>query len=204
MIGWLRGRVVDRESASGRATLPEVIVEVGGVGYRVNVTSTALARLALDDEVVLHVHHHLWEADQKLYGFTTKAERVAFEGLLAAHGVGPALAMAVLATHPADRLARILADDDLDALRQVPGVGLKTAQRMLVELKSTLVLPDEADAGADGTDAGPDALGDVGEALANLGYSADEIKAAVAGLDPADGDAGALLRRALRSLAGAR
>ncbi|MFV0525707.1 MAG: Holliday junction branch migration protein RuvA [Acidimicrobiales bacterium] len=204
VIGWLRGRVVDRESGAGRATLPEVIVEVGGVGYRVNVTSTALARFALDDEVVLHIHHHLWEADQKLYGFTTKAERVAFEGLLAAHGVGPALAMAVLATHPADRLARILADDDLAALRQVPGVGLKTAQRMLVELKSTLVLPDEIAPDDDQPGTRPTALADVGEALANLGYSADEIKKAVAGLDPADGDAGVLLRRALRSLAGSR
>ena len=81
---------------------------------------------------------------------------MAFEGLLAAHGVGPALALAVLTTHPADRLARILAEDDLNALCQVPGVGRKTAQRLLVELRSSLVLLDGArPAGPTSTSPGP-------------------------------------------------
>ena len=213
MIGSLRGRVLESEAVIERSAAAEVIIEVCGVGYRVSVTAATLDRLGHDDEVLLHVHHHIREADQKLYGFLTKDERKAFEGLLAAHGVGPALALAVLATHSASRLARILAEDDLQALCEVPGVGKKTAQRLLVELASTLVLPDlggSEDAAIDLNGASPatrSAVGDVREALANLGYSTDEIRAAlvtagVKGSSDTDLDAGQLLKRALRALAG--
>ncbi len=213
MIGSLRGRVIDRDAVIDRASAAQIVIEVSGVGYRVAVTPQTLDRLPNDSDVLLHIHHHIREADQKLYGFLAKEERVAFEGLLAAHGVGPALALAVLTTHPADRLARILAEDDLNALCQVPGVGRKTAQRLLVELRSSLVLLD-GDGGAGGAagidltgTAAPGALADVREALTNLGYSPDEVKAAIAGLprdlldDPAL-DGGQLLKRALRVLAG--
>ena len=211
MIGSLRGRVIDRDPVIDRSSAAQVVIEVAGVGYRVAVTPQTLDRLPTDGEALLHIHHHIREADQKLYGFLAKQERVAFEGLLAAHGVGPALALAVLATHPADRLARILAEDDLEALCQVPGVGRKTAQRLLVELRSSLVLLDGGGTARPDLDlTGPAAGGvvaDVREALANLGYSPDEVKAAVAGLprdlldDPAV-DGGQLLKRALRVLAG--
>lgn len=212
MIGSLRGRVLDRESVIDRTSLPEVIVEVAGIGYRVVVTAATLDRLSLDSEVLLHIHHHIRESDQKLYGFPTKEERVAFEGLLAAHGVGPALAMAVLSTHTAADLARILADDDLAALCEVPGVGKKTAQRLLVELKSSLVLPDlgppvSIDLSSNGAAAVATPAADVREALVNLGYSGEEVKAALAALPPEQAadpatDAGELLKVALRALAG--
>ena len=214
MIGSLRGTVLDREPVVDRAASPEVLLEVGGVGYRVTVTASTLDRLPADGPVLLHVHHHIRETDQRLYGFLTKEERLAFEGLLAAHGVGPALALAVLATHSASALARILADDDLAALCEVPGVGKKTAQRLLVELRSSLVLPDLGNGRGptvDLTTTGPavaSPVADVREALTNLGYSSDEIRQAVAGLpsdviDEADGDSGQLLKLALRALAGA-
>lgn len=209
MIGSLRGRITDREGVVERSAAAEVLIEVAGVGYRVSITAATMDRLRIGDEVLLHVHHHIREADQKLFGFTTKEERVAFEGLLAAHGVGPALALAVLATHPADRLARILADDDLQALCEVPGVGKKTAQRLLVELKSSLVLPEldvGASAGAEANGVAgsvPTALSDTREALANLGYSAEEIRRALAAVDTnGDLEAGQLLKQSLRVLAG--
>ena len=210
MIGSLRGIVIDREPTLDRAASAEMTIEVGGVGYRVTATAATLARLPADEPVLVHVHHHITDSNQRLYGFLTKPERAAFEGLLSAHGVGPALALAVLATHPVDQLARILADDDLNALCEVPGVGKKTAQRLLVELRSSLVLP-----ALDGqptpvidlagtADGGPTPLVDVREALVNLGYSSEEIRRAVAGLaDHADtDDSGQLLKLALLQLAG--
>lgn len=210
MIGSLRGVIIDREHVTDRAAAAEVTIEVAGVGYRVSATAATISRLPGDEVVLLYIHHHIREADQKLFGFLTKEERAAFEGLLSAHGVGPALALAVLATHPVDQLARILAEDDLTALCEVPGVGKKTAQRLLVELKSTLVLPVLETNGATpgvttitGGDS-PRPLVDVREALVNLGYSTEEIRRAVAGLateDIDDGDSGQLLKLALLNLA---
>jgi Holliday junction DNA helicase RuvA len=198
---------VDRSTA-------EVLLEVGGIGYRVAVAAATLERLRPGDEVMLYIHHHIREADQRLYGFSSRDDRAAFESLLAAHGVGPALAMAVLATHPAGRLARILADGDLPALCEVPGVGRKTAQRLLVELKSSLVLPDGGGPNGATVDlnGAPGAvvstpLSDVREALVSLGFSGDEVRSALGSLPPTAAgdpeiDAGQLLKMALRALAG--
>lgn len=209
MIGLLRGHVADRDAGFDKPTA-DVILDVNGVGYRLTVTAATLGKLPASGETILHVHHHFWEADQKLFGFLTKDERVAFEGLLAAHKVGPALALAIIATHPPAQLARILADDDIDALCEVPGVGKKTAQRLLVDLKSSLVLPvlgAGPSSPLDGPNGDPtgrtrDPLTDVRDALAELGYTPDEIRFAVADLprEP-DEDAGALLKAALRALA---
>lgn len=209
MIVSLRGAVVERSADIDKSTAA-IVMEVGGVGYHLTVTPRTMAALPSDGEVLVHVHHHFWEADQKLFGFESKDERIAFESLLAAHKVGPALALAIIATHPPARLAAILDNDDLDALCEVPGVGKKTAQRLLVELKSSLVLPVlDGDQAASSTAAPAEsgaAIADVREALRELGYGPDEIKLAVASLSPAEGDAepdsGALLRLALRSLAG--
>ena len=200
MIGSLRGVLADR-TLSG-----EVLVEVAGVGYRVVVSpSTAIAIGEVGDDVYLHIHHHIREDNQTLYGFPTRDERIAFEALLGAHGVGPALALAILSVHPPTALSRVLADDDLAALCLVPGVGKKTAARLLVELKSRLDIPDldgaPAGVGPERGQASPRT--DVHDALAGLGYGPDEIREAVRDL-PADGDASVLLREALRRLAGAR
>lgn len=209
MIGSLRGEVIDREPVLDKGHA-EVLVDVGGVGYRVTVTSGTLAGLTANAEAFLFVHHHHWEADQKLFGFATKDERAAFEGLLGAHKVGPALALAILATYPPAQLARVLANDDVDALCDVPGVGKKTAQRLLVDLKSTLVLPTldtEDGEPIDLTEGGQRSavIADVRAALEALGYSTDEVRAAVGALDPADvagaSESGPLLKKALRALA---
>ncbi len=89
----------------------------------------------------LHVHHHIREDGQTLYGFATREERATFQVLIGTHGVGPALAMAILATHSPAALVDVVAGEDIGALTLVPGVGRKTAERLLIELKSRLSVP---------------------------------------------------------------
>ena len=199
VIGSLRGTLLDR------AVVGQVLVEVAGVGYRVTVAPTTAASLAdVGDEVFLHVHHHIREDDQALYGFPTREERICFEALLGAHGVGPTLALAILSVHDPLALRRLLADEDLGALCLVPGVGKKTAARLLVELRSRLDLPElDAVPSADGTRPTPSAMADVREALVGLGYDLDEIRTALGDL-PAEGDPALLLKEALQRLAVAR
>lgn len=199
MIGSLRGRLLDR------ALHGEALIEVGGVGYRVAVApATAVTIGAVGEEVFVWTHHHVREDAQTLYGFATRDERNCFEALIGAHGVGPALALAILSVHQPPALHRILAEDDVAALCLVPGVGKKTAARLLIELKTRLQVPDGDAGGGLGRSSGEDdARRDVREALIELGYGADEVAAALAELDDED-DAAALLRAALRELAPAR
>lgn len=199
MIGSLRGRLIDRGSGG------EVIVEVAGVGYVVRTGPATAGRLGdLDSEVFVWTHHHVREDVEALYGFADRVERDTFETLIEARGVGPALGLAILSVHSPDRLAMIVADEDADALCLVPGIGKKTAARLLIELKNKLDIapgggerPEAAGAGgATGVRA------DVRHALAELGFAPEEIAGAVA--DLADGDADQMLREALRRLAGSR
>jgi len=189
MIGSLRGTLVDRSSTG------EVLVEVAGVGYRVLCAPPALAELGqVGDTVLVHTHLHVREDALTLYGFPTREERRTFEALLGAHGVGPALALAILSVHRPDDLQRALADDDVDALCLVPGVGKKTAARLLLELKARLDLPVEPilpSADVRGT-----ARSEVREALLALGYADVEVREVLRDLPP-DGDVGVLLRDAL-------
>jgi Holliday junction DNA helicase RuvA len=195
VIGSLRGTVLDRFAVG------EVLLEVAGVGYRVTVTPRTLGALTVGQEAFLHVHHHVKEDGQSLYGFGSLQERVVFESLLAAHRVGPSLALGILATHGPDELRRIVADGDVASLCLVPGVGKQTAARLLIELKGRLDVP-QLDVVALAAGTGGSAVADVREALAGLGYGADEIRDALrdapSGADPAE-----LLREALRVL-GAR
>jgi Holliday junction DNA helicase RuvA len=203
MIGSVRGILLDR--AEG-----EVLVECGGVGYRVLVTPATLADLGqLGDQVFLYTHHYVREEASTLFGFADRDARTCFEALIGAHGVGPSLALAILSVHSPTQLRRALADDDLAALCLVPGVGRKTAARLLLDLKSRLAISDldllpgaaaarAAGHGADGQISSPRA--DVRDALAGLGYGPDEIRTVLADL-PEAGDSSALLKAALRRLA---
>lgn len=195
MIGSLRGTVVERGLDGS------VLLEVGGVGYLVSVTSRTLGELEPTTTAFLYVHHHIREDAQTLYGFASRDEKSAFEILIATHGVGPALAMAILATHSPAALVDIVANGDLAALTLVPGVGRKTAERLLVELKNRMNVP-VLDAAVVGGNASGSATADVREALLGLGYGADEIRDVLRELSHHD-DAGALLREALLAL-GAR
>lgn len=195
MIGSLRGQVLERDLDG------TVLLEVGGVGYVVTVSPRTLSELEPTATVFLHVHHYIREDGQTLYGFPTREERATFQTLVGTHGVGPSMAMAILATHPPSALVDIVAAGDLGALTLVPGVGKKTAERLLVELKSRLAVPVLDSVGAS-TGTSGSAVGDVREALAGLGYAPEEVRETMREL-PADLDAPTLLREALKSL-GAR
>ncbi|MFM2077312.1 MAG: Holliday junction ATP-dependent helicase RuvA [Actinomycetota bacterium] len=195
MIASLRGAVLERTDES------TALVEVGGVGYLVSVTPRTLAELEPGSSAFLYVHHHIREDAQTLFGFLSRDERNTFQVLISTHGIGPALALAILGTHSPSALVDIVATSDLGALTLVPGVGKKTAERLLVELRNRLNLPmlDPLPVGGGG---GSTAVGDVREALTGLGYAQEEIRDALREL-PSSGDAATLLRDALKLL-GAR
>ena len=195
MIGSLRGEVLDRDLDGS------VLIEVAGVGYVVHVSQRALAELEPSTSAFLYVHHHIREADQQLFGFLTKDERLTFQTLIGTHGVGPALGMAIIATHPPAALVSIVADQDVASLTLVPGVGKKTAERLLVELKSRLSVPVLDGVGSSG-DVGGSVMADVREAHSGLGYGDTEIRDTLRELSPS-GDAAEVLRDALKAL-GAR
>jgi Holliday junction DNA helicase RuvA len=210
VIGLLRGAVVVR-SGDG-----EVIVDVGGVGYRVAVTPATAAALVVagaSAEATLYVHTHVREDAIVLYGFVHDDERRCFEVLLGSHGVGPALALAIMAALSPAALSTAVLEEDLDTLCTVPGVGRKTAARLLIELKSRLDLPDlslsgsgvgvGAAAGAAGGGPGGGSRTSRSEAraaLSELGYAPDEIRGALDGLRD-DVGVEEMLRLALRELA---
>ena len=203
MIGSLRGTLIDR-SVKG-----EALIEVGGVGYLVTVSPSTLSRLgAIDSQVFVHVHTHVREDALVLYGFIGRDERACFDVLLSAHGVGPALALAILSALTPDSLRMAVATDDVDGLTLVPGVGKKTAARLLIELKSKLDVLGGGDYAAAIAAAGggvvssepADSRTDVRAALTELGYGAEEIRQVLRTL-PSEGDASALLKRALATLA---
>lgn len=198
MIGSLRGTLLERGD-------DQLLLEVGGVGYQVIVSpTTALSAGDVGEEAFIWVHHHIREDNQSLYGFVSADAKRCFTALIGAHGVGPALALAILSVHGPTDLARVLAEDDVAALCLVPGVGKKTAARLLVELKSRLDIPlDIGPAGP--ASRSPQATGsaaaraDVRDALTGLGYGTDEIRDVLSDL-PDDDDAGVLLKHALQRL----
>lgn len=197
MIGSLRGTLLERGA-------DDVLIEVAGIGYRVHVDPDLSGALGeLGGEVFVHIHHHIREDAQVLYGFPDGASRKAFVALLSAHGVGPALAQSILSVHGADDLRTVLATDDLDALCLVPGVGKKTAARLLVELKSKLDLPDGDLAATIATVSDAPKGGvrrDLRDALSGLGYGDAEIQHVLRDLPEGD-DVSVLLKDALRRLA---
>jgi Holliday junction DNA helicase RuvA len=177
-----------------------VLVEVGGLGYRVLVPVSAVPALDPGTHVFLFTHQHVRDDALVLYGFPTRDERDTFEALITASGVGPKLALAILSVHSPPNLRRCLAEDDLDSLVSVPGVGKRTAQRLLVDLKARLSMPDVDLTAVNGANA-PSARAEVRDALVGLGYGNDEVRE-VFGQLGAEGTVEELLREALRLLAG--
>jgi holliday junction DNA helicase RuvA len=205
VIGLLRGPIVLRTGEG------EVIVDAAGVGYRVTVTpatAAALVSAGAQVEQMLFVHTHVREDAIVLYGFAHDDERRCFEVLLGSHGVGPALALSIMAIFSPAALSTAVLEDDLDTLCTVPGVGRKTAARLLIALKSRLDLPDfsfdttgvAANGSAAAGQSSRTARSEARAALNELGYAPEEIRGALDGLRD-DVGVEEILRLALRELA---
>ncbi|MEZ5312905.1 MAG: Holliday junction branch migration protein RuvA [Thermoanaerobaculia bacterium] len=195
MIGFLRGRI--RSRATDR-----IVLEVGGVGYEVAIslhTFAEIDRRGAGEEIALEIHTHVREDALALYGFATAREKELFEKLIAISGIGPRLAQVVLSGMAPDDLVAALAAGDVARLVRIPGVGKKTAERMVVELRDA-VQAMAAGLPAAGAKAGSDA--DLVEALVNLGYKASQADGAVAAArkEAPEAPFHELLRLALRRL----
>ena len=195
MIGQLRGVLAGKRPN-------QVLVDVGGVGYLVQVPLSTFASLGeLHTEVTLLIHTHVREDALALYGFLSSREKHFFELLLSASGVGPSLALKILSGMSVEELVPAIRGGDLARLTRIPGVGRKTAERIVVELKDKLeAVAIEAERPAAASPAGVEA--DVVSALVNLGY---DSRAAEDAVSEAKREAGAthfekLLRAALQSL----
>lgn len=186
MIGRLRGVIVER----GQET---VVVEVRGVGYLVTVTPRTLSVLpGLGEEVVLHTHLHVREDQLALFGFDSVADKDLFGMLLGVSGVGPKVAMAILATMTHEQLVAAVTTDDIAALTAVQGIGKRSAQKLLLELKPKMDVFESAVLVA-----GP--MGEAREALEGLGYGPDEIRGTLAEMPP-DLPVEEIVKRSLQQL----
>ncbi|WP_194948166.1 Holliday junction branch migration protein RuvA [Actinomyces trachealis] len=208
MISSLRGKVID-------VSLTAAVIETGGVGIRVLATPTTLASLKVGQEVLVHTELIVREDSLTLYGFAEADERSCFQVLLGAKGVGAKLALAMLAVHTPDALRRAIANQDVAALKRVPGLGPKGAQRVIIDVGDKLgpVQGNDFPAGsATGSAAEPvlapvgTANPDVVAALVQLGWNEAAASQAVAAVEKAPGGESLsvpeLLRASLRWLGG--
>ena len=196
MIAHLRGRILDKQPN-------RIVVDVAGVGYDVSVPLSTFYGLGdTGSEIALRIHTHVREDALLLYGFATRLEQDLFERLIAISGIGPKVALAVLSgIEPAD-LIRAIERSDLARLTAIPGVGKKTSERIVLELKDRLPKVSQAPAAGDALP--PSTLrDDVLSALINLGYHRPLAEKAVESAIKAtpDGDFERTLRQALRELA---
>jgi len=187
VIGWLSGVVLRRDVQDG-----VVVLDVAGVGYQVHVATSGDLRVG--DPLELHVHTVVRADAILLYGFRDIAEREFFELLLATPGVGPSTAMAALRTMSLDELAQAIDRGDAKRVAQIPGIGAKTASRIVLELKGKLVF----DAAGE-TPVADERPREIDDALRSLGYSVPEIREALAGVEFPDDESEAL-RFALQRL----
>ena len=188
MIGSLRGTVTHLG--------PDyALVEVGGIGYRVAAGPALLARLRQGTEASVFTHHLVREDQQALFGFASNEELAFFEMLMTVSQVGPRLALAITSSHAVTKLQLAIVTDDTDVFTSVSGVGRKTAQRIILELKEKVHAAGIAAGGASATDS------DVVAALESLGYTATEARRAAGAVAGTDGELDARIKAALQELA---
>ncbi len=189
MIGTLRGRVTSRRP-------PRLVLEVAGVGYELEAPLSTFADLSAGDtEVKLFTHLQVRDDTQQLYGFATERERELFRALIRTSGVGAKLALAILSGLSVAEFSQAVATRDVATLKRLPGIGQKTAERLLVDMADRI----------EGIEAGGPAGGVMGEteaALAALGYKPREISGLLSDLSPAGRSSEELVREALKKSLG--
>lgn len=188
MISRLRGKAVAWDAEG-------LVVEVNGVGYRVHATPTAIRSADGADEVILETHLHVREDALQLYGFADASERELFEQLLAVSGVGPKVALAIVSGYSPGELRRAIVREDAALFQTIPGIGKKTAQRVVLELKEKITPLSAVEAPHLGAGDGHMVARD---ALVELGYSVAEAEQRLAETDP-DLPPAERVRQALRA-----
>jgi Holliday junction DNA helicase RuvA len=190
MIGRLRGTLAS-------ITAGGIVIDVGGIGYEVAVTPETVSDLPpVGEDVVVHTHLQVREDDMSLYGFAHSADRDLFRVLISASGVGPKVAMALLATLRSDQLRRAILNEDVGALSTAPGVGKRSAQKLILELRPKLANAEAEVVTGSGSD-------QVRQALEQLGYLPEEINQVLVDIDPED-PVETRIKSALKALGQAR
>lgn len=201
MIAFVRGTAVDMTENS-------VIVEAGGIGYEIYMTGTDLSQIHMGEEVKIHTYFNVREDAMQLYGFRSKDDLQMFKLLLGVNGVGPKAAVGVLAGITAYELRFAILSDDVKTLSKAPGIGKKTAQKLILELKDKMKLEDafelklahEQEKAVAGLGEISDGRQEAVEALVALGYSStDALRAVRKVTDVAPDDVEGLLRAALKN-----
>lgn len=170
MIGWLHGRVREIDPAGF------VLLETGGVGYDVSVSIQSLASMKQGETASLYIHTHVREDQLALFGFLSAAERELFRKLNTVSGIGARMALNLMSGMPADELLRAIENADDTAIARTPGIGKKTAQRLILELKGKLTGGETGSSASDGA-------ADIRSALTNLGYKPAQIDKALKEID---------------------
>lgn len=193
MIAFLTGRIAEKG-------LSYCVIDVHGVGYRMSMSTASLVALPAEgDEVTVLTLMHVREDEISLFGFENADEKALFERLVTVSGVGPKVALAALSSYAPAALVEAIAREDVAIVSSVPGIGKKTAQRIILELKDKLGVPDLT-VSTGGVTA--DAAAEARDALLGMGFSAMEVVTALKGYDGAPHDAAMLLKHALRRLGG--
>ncbi|NKB31928.1 MAG: Holliday junction branch migration protein RuvA [Pseudomonadales bacterium] len=201
MIGQIRGKLVEKNP-------PEILVEVGGITYELQVPMSTLYQLPdLGQDLLLHTHFVVREDAQLLYGFYDSKDKTMFRALIRVNGVGPKMALAILSGMEADEFVRTVRNNDVNAMVNMPGIGKKTAERLIIEMRDRLAEWDAGDAATTSSDVTttPSSITkDAETALVGLGYKPPQAARAIAQVlkvHPETTDSEELIRLSLKSMA---
>lgn len=190
MIGRIRGKLVER-------SVTRVVVDAAGVGYEIDIPLTTFYQLPAEDDVVLYTHLVVRDDAQQLFGFTSTRDRDLFRALIKVNGVGPRLALTMLSGMEADALAHCIRAGDTRSLVALPGIGKRTAERLILDLKDRIPEFGDTDVAARKSN---DNLADAETALIGLGFKPQEAALALAHVEDESADVATLIKQALKAL----